>query len=77
MGNIWKLFYYSPKKMEALKEVKMALRLPELKVVKPSDTHWLSHECCMRVIRKKLPALITTLQQLYETTGDAEALILV
>ena len=27
----------------------------------------------MRAIRKELPALITTLQQLYETTGDAEA----
>lgn len=73
MGNIWKLFYYSPKKMEALKEVQTALRLPELKVVKPSDTRWLSHERCMRAIRKELPALITTLQQLYETTGDAEA----
>ena len=27
----------------------------------------------MRAIRKELPALLTTLQQLYETTGDAEA----
>ncbi|XP_064386984.1 zinc finger MYM-type protein 1-like [Halichondria panicea] len=73
MGNIWKLFYYSPKKMQALKEVQAVLGLPELKVVKPSDTRWLSHERCMRAIRKELPALITTLQQLYETTGDAEA----
>ena len=73
MGNIWKLFYYSPKKMQALKEVQTALKLPELKVVKPSDTRWLSHERCMRAIRKDLPALVTTLQQLHETTGDAEA----
>ena len=73
MGNIWKLFYYSPKKTQALREVQAALTLPELKVVKPSDTRWLSHERCMRAIRKELPALITTLQQLYETTGDAEA----
>ena len=42
-------------------------------MVKPSDTCWLSHERCVRAIRKELPALITTLQQLYETTGDAEA----
>lgn len=50
-----------------------ALRLPELKVVKPSDMRWLSHERCMRAILKDLPAIITTLQQLYETSGDAEA----
>ena len=50
MGNIWKLFYYSPKKTQALKEVQAALTLPELKVVKPSDTRWLSHERCMRAI---------------------------
>jgi len=73
MKNIWKMFYYSSKKAQALKEVQAALKLPELKVVKPSDTRWLSHERCIRAIRKELPALITTLQQLYKTSGDAEA----
>ena len=73
MGNLWKLFYYSPKKAEALKEVQSVLNLPELKVVKPSDTRWLSHERCVRAIRKELSALIVTLQQLYEVSGDAEA----
>ena len=38
MTNLWKLFYYSPKKAEALKVVQSVLRLPELKVVKPSST---------------------------------------
>ena len=61
------------KKAEALKEVQSALKLPELKVVKPSDTRWLSHERCMRAIRKEIPALIITLQQFYESLGDAEA----
>ena len=42
-------------------------------MVKPSDTRWLSHERCVRAIKKELPAPIMTLQQLYETTGDAEA----
>ena len=73
MGNLWKLFYYSPKKAEALKEVQSVLKLPELKIVKPSHTRWLSHERCVRAIRKELPALIVTLQQLYEVSGDAEA----
>ncbi len=49
------------------------LGLPELKIVKPSSTRWLSHERCMKAIRKELPALILTLQDLYETSGDAEA----
>ena len=73
MGNIWKLFFYSPKKAESLKAVQSVLKLPELKIVKPSDTRWLSHECCARAIYRELPALIVTLQQLYETSGDAEA----
>ena len=41
--------------------------------MKPSDTRWLSHECCVRAIYRELPALIVTLQQRYETSGDAEA----
>ena len=73
MGNLWKFFFYSPKRAEALKEIQCILNLPELKVTKPSDTRWLSHERCVRAIRKELPALITTLQQLHEVTGDAEA----
>ena len=71
--NLWKLFYYSPKKAEKLKEVQSVLNHPELKVVKPSSTRWLSHERCVRAVRKELPAILITLQDLYETTGDAEA----
>ena len=50
MGNVWKLFLYSPKKAESLKEVQSVLMLPELKIVKPSDTRWLSHERCVGAI---------------------------
>ena len=73
MGNIWKLFFYSLQKAESLKAVQSVLKLPELKIVKPSDTRWLSHERSVRAIYRELPALIVTLQQLYETSGDAEA----
>ncbi len=66
------MFHYSPRKAESLKEVQSALNLPELKIVKLSDTN----EKCMR-IRKELPALIIALQQFYETLGDAEAYVLV
>ena len=71
MESLWKMFYYSPKKAEALKNVQCVLNLPELKVVKPSDTRWLSHERCLRAIRKELPSLIITPDNLYEGCGDA------
>ena len=73
MLSLWKLFYYSPKNPEALKDVQSVLNLPELKVVKPSDTRWLSHERCIHAIRKEIASLIITLGNLYEGSGDAEA----
>ena len=39
---LWKFFHYSPKRAE-LKEIQKVLDLPELKIVKPSDTRWLVH----------------------------------
>ena len=72
MGNIWKLYFYSPKKAESLKTVQ-SVKLPELKMVMPSDSRWLSHERYVRAIYRELPAFIVTLQHLYETSGDAEA----
>ena len=73
MRNLWKLFYYSPMKAENLKGVQAALKLPKLKIVKPSDTRWLSHERCMQAIKQNLPAIITNLQHLHETTGNSKA----
>ena len=54
------------------KEVQSALNLPELRVIKPSNTHWLSHERCIKSIRKELPAIILTLQELYESKKHLE-----
>ena len=73
MVSLWSLFYYSPQKAESLKHVQAVLNLPELKVIKPSDTRWLSPERCVRAILKELPALIITLQSIYDECGDAEA----
>lgn len=38
LTTLWKLFHYSPKRTECLKEVQGVLDLPELKIVKPSNT---------------------------------------
>ena len=69
MVSLWSLFYYSLQKAESL----AVLNLPELKVIKPSDTRWLSHERCVCAILKELPALIIILQSIYDECGDAEA----
>ena len=73
MTSWWKLFHYSPKKAETLKHVQSVLSLPELKIVKPSDTRWLSHERCIQAIVKELSALVVTLNHIYDECGDAEA----
>ena len=73
MASVWKLFYYSSQKAEALNDIQAVLGFPELKTVKPSDTRWLSHEHCVKEICKELPPLMQILSQLYESSGNAEA----
>ena len=71
--TIWKAFHYSPKKAEKLAEVQAVLQSPEIKMQKPSDTRWLARERAIRAVRKSLPALVTTFEEIYQETGDAEA----
>ena len=59
--SIWQLFYYFPKKAEALKGIQAVLGFPELKILKPNDTRRLSHKCCVKAICKELPPLLQTL----------------
>ena len=56
-----------------MKGIQAVLGFPELKIVKPSDTRWLSHERCVKAICKEQPPLLQTLSQLYDSSGDAEA----
>ena len=48
LTTLWKVFYYSPKKAENLKEIQAVLNMPQLKMLKPTDTRWLSHENTIR-----------------------------
>ena len=73
MTSVWKFVLLFPQKAETLKGIQAVLGFPELKIVKPSDTRWLSHECCVKAICKELSPLLQTLSQLYESSGDAEA----
>ena len=71
--TIWKAFHYSPKKAEKLTEIQAELNSPELKMVKPSDTRWLARGRAVRAVRRSLPTLVVTFEEIYDETGDAEA----
>ena len=43
------------------------------KMYKPSDTRWLAWERCVCAVRRSLPALVATFEEIYEESGDAEA----
>ena len=73
LTTLWKFFHYSPKRCENLKEIQKVLKLPELKIVKPSDTRWLAHEKCVATVKKCYEAIICTLEKIYEESHEPEA----
>ena len=74
LTSLWKYFHYSPKKAESLKEVQNVLELPELKIVKPSDTRWLAHERCVKAVKASYSAIVVTLDSNYQNFHQPEAL---
>ena len=52
----------------------MVLDLPELKVVKPSDTPWLAQERCMKAVKASYTAIITSLEHTYQESHEPESL---
>ena len=73
LTTVWKLFYYSPKKAENLKEIQSVLNMPQLKMLKPTDTRWLSHENTITSVKRSYTAVVVTLETIHEESGDAEA----
>ena len=71
---LWKFFHYSPKRAQSLKEVQKVLDLPELKIVKPSDTRWLAHERCVKAVKASYSAIVTSLDHIYQESHEPEAL---
>ena len=69
MTSVWKLFYYFPPKAEALKGIQAVFGFPELKILKPSDTRWLSHESCEGNLQGT--ASIVTNPFTHRSSGDA------
>ena len=48
--------------------------LPELKLIKPSDTRWLAHERCVKGIKTSYAGIVIALDNIYELTHEPEAL---
>ena len=71
---LWKSFHYSQKRAESLKEIQKVLYLPELKIVKSSDTHWLAHERCVKAVKASYSLMVLALENIYETSHEPEAL---
>ena len=57
-----------------MKDIQHVLNLPEMKVIKPSDTHWLAHEQCVKAVKASYTTLVVTLVSTYQNFHTLEAL---
>ena len=48
--------------------------MPELKVIKPSDTRWSAHERCVKGVKASYAAIVAALENIHETLHEPEAL---
>ena len=67
-------FHYPPKRAECLREIQQVLNIPQFKIVKPSDTQWLAHECCVKVVKENYCVIILAFSNIYEKTPEPETL---
>ena len=58
----------------SLKEIQKALDLPEIKIVKLSDTRWLAHERCVQAVKASFSSIVQAPENIYETSHEPEAL---
>ena len=74
--TLWKLFYYSHKRAQSLKEVQKVLDITKLNIVKASYTSGLVHERCVRAVTASYSAIITALVHIYSESHEPEALVI-
>ena len=74
LTTLWKYFQCPPKRAESLKEIQHVLDVPEMKVIKPSDTRWLAHERCVIEVKVSYTSLVVTLDSHYQNFLAPEAL---
>ena len=74
LTTLWRYLHYSPKRAESLKKIQHILNLPEMKIIKPSDTHWLACGRCVEAVKVSYTALFVTLDSNYQNFHAPEAL---
>ena len=57
-----------------MKEVQLVLDLPELKIIKLSDTYWLAHERCVKAVKAIYSAIVNVLNNINEQTHEPKYL---
>ena len=58
------LDYYSPKRAENLEQIQAVLNMPQLKMLKPTDTRWLSHENTIRSVKIYIALVVSNTQRI-------------
>ena len=74
--TLWQLFNFydnSSVRSSGLKVLEELLQTPKLKLKKPLDTRWLSHDNACQTLKKVLPAVIASLEREAEERGEALA----
>ena len=71
LTTLWKFSTTLP---EILIEVQRVLDLPELKIVKQSDTRCLAHERYVKAVKASYSAIVKALNNIYEQTHEPGAL---
>ena len=56
-----------------IKAIEQLLQIPELKLKRAIDTHWLSHTSACQTLMKVLPAVLVSLEREAQEHGDTFA----
>ena len=69
--DVMEVLSLTPKTCRVIKEIQKVLDLPELKIMKSSDTRWLAHEHC---VKASYSSIVLALENIYQTSHIPEAL---
>lgn len=73
LSQLFHFYHNSSVRMSGLQAIEKLLETPELKLKKPADTRWLSHDSACQTLVKVFPAVCASLSREAEERGDALA----
>ena len=73
MTSLWKFFSVFSKENKILKKIQRILDMPELKVIKPSDTYCLANKRCVKGMKASCAATVAALQNRREQSHKPKA----